>query len=805
MLRSTRPVRAVVGLVALAALAVPAGAQATAALPDLAVRTKAPAATVVPGKKVTVTVTLRNDGTAKAGATTTRISLGAANTYVKGDKVLATLRQKAVGKGGTTVAKVTIKVPQSAAAGAAKSAAARKGAKKPARTIVACADSGRAVREAAEGDNCTRVARVDAKPAGTVDGQGNAAAAAKPAATPPPPAKPVVSAPTYTPPPKWDNDPAKRCADKTGAQVPQDADLANWDSRIVTSADARFWWPKSRPDLATEATNLATALKDQIYPKLTKLMGHTPLSDGAVQCAHGPDGRLDIYLVDIIDRPLDQPGPDGKGGTQGTTQPFTCQKGAGNSSYIFLARRDKETLAHEFFHVLQNTFGFKADCKLDGWLSEGTAEWAVEYVYPHSLLDETASAWLKNFQPSLIDGDTDYKAWTFWYSVSQHAGAAAIADVFPLLANRTQIDAADNAIGTFRTRWRQFARDAYNRDVVNDTFKTPAWTLTSYRPMDTPLQQILLSSETTRDVPVPGSQSLPALTRRYDIDTFNDRVRKITVQGLPSDPDYHLRALLTMAGGATKEVDVKNGDSWCRDKPEENVAEIVLVSSNASPAHPVGGPVHLTLDSECDLPHYKVLAASFENHTSGTITNQYCPVVGGTEDYGGSLGAPVSDPDFKLARQYDGDLDAGLFFDVSLSGTKSYDGCKNSKNEECHLSGLPINPYSNKIQMGVRLGVDHVLPAKGRLEWFVHTANIGVVDSGDDNCNVFEFYNYVPLEQRLVDIPRDDLMKGTHTYTQSHNTTWTTDAHTGDPATLKMNWSYSITIQVVDAAGNPIV
>ncbi|HWI72712.1 MAG TPA: CARDB domain-containing protein [Baekduia sp.] len=795
MLRSIRPVRAAAAVAAalVVVVAVPAGASAKA-LPDLAVSAKVPAAMVKPGKRVTVTVTLRNDGGAKAGATTTRISLGASSkAYTKGDKVLATVRQKAVGKGGKVTAKVTIKVPASASA-----AASGKTKAQAARTILACADSGRRVRESSEGDNCVRVARVDGKAAGTVDGTGAKQAAAAPA-------KPVVTAPTYTPPPKWDNDPAKHCADKIGAQVPQDKDLASWDSKLVTSADARFWWPKSRPDLEADATRLAAALKDDIYPALTKLMGHKPMSDGEVLCAHGPDGKLDIYLVDIIDRPYDQPGPDGKGGAMGSTQPYTCRKGfGGNPSYMYLARRDKETLAHEFFHVLQNTFGYKKDCKIDGWLAEGTAEWAVEYVYRHSLMDETASAWLKDYEPSLIAQDTDYKAWTFWYSVAKNAGTAAIAGIFPLLADKTEIEAADAAIGTFRTRWPQFARDAYNRDVVNDTFKTAGWTLTSYHVTDSSAMQILLSSETTRDVPIAGSQSLAPLTRKYDIDTFNDRVRNITIEGLPDDPDYRLRALLTMANGATKEVDLKNGDSWCRDKPEQNVAEMVLVSSNASPVNPGGGPAHLKLDSQCDLPRYKVLSASFENHTTGTMTAQYCPVVGGKEDYGGQLAAPVSDPDFKLERQYDGDLDAGLFFDVSLSGSKSYDGCKDPNKQECHMAGLPYNPYYDKTQMGVRLGVDHVLPGKARLEWFVHEASIGVIDYGDDNCNVYEFRNQVALEQRLVDIPLDDIMRGTHTYTISHNSTWDTDLQTGKPATLKMNWTYTITIQVIDKDGNPI-
>ncbi|HWH92488.1 MAG TPA: CARDB domain-containing protein, partial [Baekduia sp.] len=755
-------------VVAVVLAAVPAAGASATALPDLRLTTKAPAATVAPGKKLSVTVTLRNAGRAKAGATTTRISIGSGSTFTKGDRVLATIRQKAVAKGARTSAKVTVTVPRSAVAAAA--------GRVKRRTILACADSGRRVRESAEGDNCTRVARVDARATGTVDGQSASQAAA------PAPAKPVITAPTYTPPPKWDNDDAKRCADKRGAQVPQDADLLQWDSKVVTAADSRFWWPKSRPDLATEANALAKQLSDVIYPKLTKLMGHVPMSDSEMQCAHGPDGKLDIYLVDIIDRPYDQPGPDGTGGSMGTTAPYSCRKGFGNPSYVYLARRDKETLAHEFFHVLQNTYGFRDDCKLPPWLDEGTAEWAVEYVYPHSLMDETASAWLQSFQPSLLT--RDYDAWTFWYAVQKHAGAAAIAGVFPLLADRAPVDAADAAIAGgdqtgngFRARWAEFARDAYNRDIVDDTFKTPGWTLTSYHVTDPSTMQILLSSEATRTVPIAGSQSLDTLARKYDIHTFNDRVRMITVEGLPTSADYKLHALLTLANGTKKEVDVSDGASWCRDKPEQDIAEIVLISSNASPTTPVTSWAKLRLDATCTLPHYKVLSASFDNHVEGTMSGSsvYCGTVHGTEDYGGSLAAPKADPDFKLTRSSGGDLDAYIYFDVTTSGVKTNDGCtdEGGKQVECHMT-MPWNIYSDQSRMGVHLGVDAANPSHARLEWMVHEASIGVIDYGDDNCNIFEFRNQVPLEQRSVDIALDDIKRGKHTYTISKSTTWNT-------------------------------
>lgn len=483
----------------------------------------------------------------------------------------------------------------------------------------------------------------------------------------------------------------------------------------------------------------------------------------------------------------------------GSTIPFRCRKHEPTASSIVLARRDKETLAHEFFHVLQFAYGFEAGCTLPGWIAEGTAEWAVEHVYPHTLGDQSSSGWLEAYKPALTE--RDYSAWPFWYDVVKRDAdhEQVIPKLFIALGSQQPLAAADTALGRFATAWPRFARDAYNITPV-DTFATGDWTLTTKHP--TTIDWLPVG-----DHPIAGSRAIAPLARGYDRWLIDSDVRRITISKLPApSPDYRLRALVLLANGQWQEHDVENKRTWCRDNPAEDVTELVLISSNASVSQPIASEATVTGEAQCTpSTHYKVLSASFENHTTGSMYGQYCPVVGGAEDYGGQLAAPVSDPDFTLTRESNGDLDAGLFFDVSLSGTKDYTGCKTSNKEPCSMLGLPFNPYSTTTQMGVRLGVDHVLPAKAQLEWYVHEASIGVIDSGDDNCNVFEFRNQVPLEQRRVDIPRDDLMKGTHTYTVSHNTAWDTDAHTGHPATLKMSWTYTITIQVVDADGNPIV
>jgi hypothetical protein len=347
-------------------------------------------------------------------------------------------------------------------------------------------------------------------------------------------------------------------------------------------------------------------------------MGHEPLSDAGLDCAHGTTGGVDVYLVDKIDTPWDV-APPAKPGSQGTTTSYTCNAGAPNPSYIYLARRTKETLAHEYFHVLQNTFAQRNGCEQPPWLQEGTAEWAVEFVYPHSLKDEPASAWLQAYEPPLNDAGKSYDTWPFWYDIHKRVNAKAVAGIFGLLKDKDALNAVDAAIGGFKERWHQFARDAYNHSIV-ETYQTDAWTQTTWKVEKTEQLLILLSNEQTRDVAYPGSRSIKPLARTYDDYTFTANVRKITIADLPKSADYKLHGLLKMANGTWKERDLTGGATFCRDKPDEDIQEMVLIASNASMTTAVTSDSKVTLDATCDMPRYRVVSASFNNHTSGAMS-----------------------------------------------------------------------------------------------------------------------------------------------------------------------------------------
>ncbi|MCW2985964.1 MAG: hypothetical protein JWR63_3534, partial [Conexibacter sp.] len=597
-------------------------------------------------------------------------------------------------------------------------------------------------------------------------------------------------------------DPATHCIPHTGPQTP--TDLSAWDSKLAPSSKVTFWWPKSHTSLKATATSLAQEMDQTIEPKLTALMGRKPPSDGSLDCAHGATGGVDVYLVDVIDKPWNTTVDPG---AKGWTSVYTCNKNAPNPSAIHLADWSKETLAHEYFHVLQNAFADKAGCDRPNWLEEGTAEWAVEYTYKHSLTDDQSAQWLQAYEPPLNDIKKTYDAWPFWYDVQKHVGAEAIPAVFAALEYTDPLAATDQAIGGFRARWPDFARDAYNRDPVK-TFQTDAWTKTTWKVEKTASLLSLSSGQDTKDVPYPGSQAIQPLARTYDDYAFADGIRKITISGLPASADYHLHGLLHMADGSWQERDLTGGATFCRDKPEEDVQEVVLIASNASVTTPVASSAKLTVAGTCGLPHFKVIAASFSNTTTGGMSggNQPCGAgVGGTEDYGGHLGAPLSDPDLKLSRRPNGDLEANLFFDVTSDGTMQLAGCTDPYGAELPCLKTRSNgTVDHRESMGFRVDVDHAKPTVAQLHWLIEEASIGFFDADDSVCNVDEFYQHVTAAEQDMQIPYEQLQHGTHTFENAGTKTWKVDQKTGYPADLTLSWSYTVTLQVVDADGNPI-
>jgi hypothetical protein len=267
-----------------------------------------------------------------------------------------------------------------------------------------------------------------------------------------------------------------------------------------------------------------------------------------------------------------------------------------------------------------------------------------------------------------------------------------------------------------------------------------------------------------------------------------------------------------MKDGSWQERDVTKGATLCRDRPQDDVQEIVLVASNASPTVKLTASPKLTVEDTCGLPRFRVLAAEFSTHTTGATQNdwgQSCDVLGvsGTEDYGGRLTGAVDDPAFTLAKQRDGRLTGDLFFELPADGTANLEGCTEPPptNAEVPCSQTKsIRQADGKDTIGFEIEVEPHRPQDARLRWRIHEASIGYFDADDSVCNVYEFYNFVGPEQMVKTVPLELLQHGTHTFSNSGTFAWHEDQKTGTPAEITLGWSYDVTVQVLDQDGVPI-
>ena len=125
------------------------------------------------------------------------------------------------------------------------------------------------------------------------------------------------------------------------------------------------------------------AVFDTIWAKEVVQFGfRAPKSDEMLR-EHGPDGRLDVYLVDIADDVLGYCSPEVPQDYEFWDVPGHCvidndytpaQLGSPNASGRLALERNA---AHEFFHVVQFAYDFNED----GWLMEGTATWVEDEVF----------------------------------------------------------------------------------------------------------------------------------------------------------------------------------------------------------------------------------------------------------------------------------------------------------------------------------------------------------------------------------------------------------------------------------------
>ena len=222
---------------------------------------------------------------------------------------------------------------------------------------------------------------------------------------------------------------------------------------------AVVWFRKDSPGDRSSALRYAQAL-NEAWPKLTKQF-RAPLSDADRECLNAGDGRFDLYVNDDINnraqtlptgtwRPAGADGPD-VGGVTCTHTPAYMEAKPGLPQWA---------IAHELMHAIQFAYTYK-DCNgyQNAWWDEGSATWAGDFVYPK---DDFEHVWIDAFEQSpapIWRLNSEYGTWVFWYFLTKTQGVSAINKVFGSLAHLTSRPAVNAAIpGGFAKQFPLYLR-----------------------------------------------------------------------------------------------------------------------------------------------------------------------------------------------------------------------------------------------------------------------------------------------------------------------------------------------------------
>ena len=844
--------RAILPLLALLLLAVASPASA-ARKPDLKATKTTASPMTSPGGLLDVTLTVRRAGgrTRSAGV---KAYLSSDRRRSKDDVALAAdVRVRALrGRARTASTSLRALVPAATAAGA--------------RHVVACVDDPSKLRERDERNNCkaagvtigaadaarTSRALIDAdRAANRIDAaralQYRVFAAMRDPRLPkryagPPTAeeddgvmREVASAwPTLPPsvrkalarnlvPPPLRDAPAKKARAKASQDDPDASMCARepqrtvqWKTLPAAGGKVLLNWDPDHPEHGKNAADIAAAVT-AAYGHFKQVMGREPLGDGDSTCYHGVDGALDIYIDPRLS------------GADGYTIPVELRRNhkpdcEGMASFIIARPNSKSfttrfVFAHELFHAFQNAFPYRDGCEPYSWFDEASANWAAHAVFPDDDSEHFFRFLLES--PGTKPDWRDYHTWPLVLWMEKRFGDASIRKTYENFARMDSVGAVDAAIGGLRKHYLDFAEQAWNQDPL-PTFKQwdryDAFPDERGKPYD-PAHLFLLGAPTRKafapvDIGERARAYLPYVVTDED-------VREIAYRNpLAGDPDFRVGAILTLADGTTRVEDWSGKQSvkFCRDQPEQNIASMVIVyaSSSTGEDHWVKGEPELNLRDSCqtdDTWRYKVLSATLQTHTDGMMPGSnmtLCGMIAGLPIHGKTTFTAVSadQPIIKVEPGSGGMVSSKLSLRAPAKSSHDLLGCQGISN------GGPITSCAKSIdrtpspdgrsEIGFILNADSKQAETGELNWFVGDPSVGFVDFQDSVCNVQGITQHLDLAASKQSVPLSQFA-GTEPFTLvfEGEKTWSEDA-LGWPATISYTWNYSMSLQRVDAEGNPL-
>lgn len=365
----------------------------------------------------------------------------------------------------------------------------------------------------------------------------------------------------------------------------------------TTKSKVRVWWDAGNAATAVQdwldAIRIRDEIDSKIWSKLTQLLGE-PLPDAGGEL-EGGDSRLDIFLV------------RGSGALTASRRTGCYVEVPG---FIRLGEgvdRTNSMVAHELTHAILMARKLKGGCgnffSEFAWMHEATATWAEHFVYPLVNFEHRTAPWfleepeveLEKYEPLINNKPHQYGAYLLFFYLTRVVNDAAgnvVRNTWNAAAGTDSLRAIEAAIGNlggFMDVWPQFVLRNWNREFAagqpyRDYY---LWDKLDARAKEEVTEAPSLSGKAS--VTYSLAHRIPHLAARYfHYDLSGDNAIRTLSFTHPywggQEATAKVQAIVKIRG-----QDWRVAEDWtsiqkktfCRDKPAEDVEELVIVISNS--------------------------------------------------------------------------------------------------------------------------------------------------------------------------------------------------------------------------------
>lgn len=371
-----------------------------------------------------------------------------------------------------------------------------------------------------------------------------------------------------------------------------------WQSLPAAGGKARVWVKGS----ATASGDLSkyAAQVSQVWAAYPGIFTY-PLPDqpSVPSKEVNPDSAIDIYFVNVGDidprRAACVANPSDPGcllaarvsGYAVRVLPYPGHTSSG--ALVIDAGRSPDqitdTIAHELAHAAQ----FAYDRYESSWLMESTATWvafkvdkklAIEPKYQYDWLPYTFDGLDQTLTRAGDNNGNSYASWLYFLFASMEAGDGIVTQIWQVAAaNGEQGADAVDQVFPFADHFAAYAVRDWNKDPVKPMYQAVDSTFptTDVPKIKDPVQTLYGGEEQPVEVDLP-----PLASAYYQYDFAAD-VRDVTfTNGLDGTGDARVWAIKQIDGEwkAPEDWTATADQKFCRNIPEQNVSQLVLVVAN---------------------------------------------------------------------------------------------------------------------------------------------------------------------------------------------------------------------------------